>query len=407
MHRRNTPAEAGGRVETTTAGAAGEAAALSIARLSLQGYRNLRQAELDCDPRPVVLIGANGAGKSNLLEALSLLTPGRGLRRARLADLVPRLGSNQGPASQGWAVAARVRTPEGPRDLGTGRDPAAESGNGERRLMKVDGDFVTNQKALGEVLSAVWLTPSMDGLFLEGPTARRRFLDRLVYAFDPAHAGRLSAYERALRDRARLLAAGSADSEWLAALEWTMAERAVAVAAARRDCVAELAGACVESRGPFPQAGLGLAGEVESWLETAPAVEVEERLRQVLAEARGRDAKLGGAAVGVHRSDLVVRHLARGQPAALCSTGEQKALLISIVLAHARLRALAAGAAPLLLLDEIAAHLDQQRREALYDELLALGAQAWMSGTDSTLFAPFGPAAQRFVVHEGAVLREA
>ncbi len=378
--------------------------AVWLARLTLSSFRSYAAAELETDGRPVVLTGANGAGKTNLLEAISYLVPGRGLRGARLSEVdrqppepeAPSEASSSspsGPPSGPWAVSAEVMTPEGPRQLGTGRDPAATGR--ERRLVKVDGSLVSSQQALGDVLGAVWLTPQMDRLFLEGASGRRRFLDRLVLTFDPAHAGRITAYEHALRERARILRGdgGPADPAWLTALEETMAERGIAVAAARRDLVGRLAAACAEAEGAFPRAGLGLAGDLEAWLAEGPALEAEDRFKAALAASRRQDADNGGAALGPHRSDLAVRHLARRMPAAQCSTGEQKALLISIILAHARLVSLERGQAPLLLLDEIVAHLDAQRRAALFEALLSLGAQAWMTGTDRSLFEDIGGAA--------------
>jgi DNA replication and repair protein RecF len=359
----------------------------------------------------VVLAGPNGAGKTNLLEAISYLAPGRGLRRAKLSDVERRATPAAGP----WAVAATAITPQGPRELGTGRDPApgaAANGSGaagrprERRVVRIDGAPVRGQQELGEILAIVWLSPRMDGLFRDGASARRRFLDRLVYGFDPAHAGRVAAYEQALRERARLLRSSAAEAAWLAALEDTMARHGVAIAAARRDLVGRLAQACGAGSGPFPVAGLALDGEAEVALEGQAALVVEDGLRARFAEARSRDAATGGASTGPHRSDLRVGHLERGLPAALCSTGEQKALLISIVLAHARLLALHRSAPPLLLLDEIAAHLDKARRRALFDEILGLGVQAWLTGTDAAVFADFGERA-RFIQVRAATLTPA
>jgi DNA replication and repair protein RecF len=363
----------------------------------LTAFRNYATAELELDARPVVLVGDNGAGKTNLLEALSLLTPGRGLRSARLDELTPR-GPRNDPAP--WAVAAEVETAEGPRRLGTGLDP--DKPEAQRRAVRLDGEAASSQASLGEVLAAVWLTPQMDRLFQEGASGRRRFLDRLVYGFDAAHAGRIAGYEHAMRERGRLLKQGSRDAAWLAALEESMAERSVAIAAARRHAVARLSVAVAEGVGPFPRARLGLLGDAEAWLEELPAVEVESRIAADLAAAREHDAE-GGAARGAHRADLAVAEAAGGMPAESCSTGEQKALLICIVLAHARVLAKERGAPPLLLLDEIAAHLDAARREALYEEVLALGAQAWMTGTEAGFFAPLGAEAQRFTVAAGQV----
>jgi DNA replication and repair protein RecF len=385
-------------------------AGLYVQRLQLTAFRNYARAELAGDGRPVVLTGPNGAGKTNLLEAVSFLAPGRGLRRAGLSEVERHPGS-QGrgqdtgaelPGGQPWAVAARVITPEGPRDLGTGRDAGADGR--ERRLVKIDGEFAGSQQALGEIVAATWLTPQMDRLFQDSPGGRRRFIDRLVYGIDPAHAGRVSGYEHAMRERARLLRGDrEPDPAWLGVLEQRMAERGVAIAAARRQLVDRLASASASGGGPFPKADLGLSGDLETWFDELSALDAEEKMAAALKEARGRDAETGGAAYGPHRADLVARHVARDLPAELCSTGEQKALLISIVLAHARLLAAERGFAPLVLLDEVAAHLDAERRAALFDELVALGAQPWLTGTDPELFAGLKDRAQFFEVREARI----
>jgi DNA replication and repair protein RecF len=376
---------------TTALAMAQAGASLWLSRVSLSDFRSYGQVVVEADARPLVLTGPNGAGKTNLLEAVSLLTPGRGLRRARLEEL-----GRRDALAPAWAVAAEVMTPEGPRSLGTGRDVARPEAAGERRVVKVDGDFARSQQALSEILHMVWLTPPMDGLFRDGASARRRFLDRLVYGFDPAHAGRIAAYEQALRQRARLLKSRQGDGTWLDGLEHGLAEKGVAIAAARRELVARLNQACAAGVGPFPRAAVTIAGEVEDWLEAMPALSAEDTLRDRLAETRARDAEAGGAAVGPHRSDLAVSLLESGLPAAQCST-------LSIVLAHGRLLTQARGTAPILLLDEVAAHLDAGRRAALFEELLALGAQAWLTGTDAEFFAELGDAAQFFEVREAKV----
>ena len=396
--------------------AAGSGRALWLSRLSLSGFRNFREVDLALDSRPLLLSGPNGAGKTNLLEAVSLLSPGRGLRGARLADLDRRGGSNAGPGSGavGWGVAATVETPDGPREIGTGRDPKAAltaqtegprtEGGRERRAVKLDGAFASSQQALAEVVRCVWLTPQMDRLFDDGPSARRRFLDRLVCGFEPAHSGRTAAYETALRERSRLLRDGVRDPAWLGALEATMAEKAVAIAAARRETVARLAGALAEADGPFPRAELGLAGDAEAWLDDSAAVEVEERLAARLAADRAQDAESGGARIGAHRTDLTVAHGRTGMPAALCSSGEQKALLIAMVLAHARLVQLSAGYGPLLLLDEALAHQDAAHCAALFERLLDLGLQVWITGAEPAPFEGLLPHAQRLTLRDGLVL---
>jgi DNA replication and repair protein RecF len=375
---------------------AGAPARLAVTRLTLTDFRCYARERLEADPRPVVLTGPNGAGKTNLLEAISFLVPGRGLRRARLADIARRDGGGT------WGVAARLDGALGTVEVGTGREAAAETIR-ERRAVRIDGEAAKGQAALGAVASAVWLTPRMDRLFSDGGGARRRFLDRLVFASDPAHAGRVSAYDHALRERARLLRGGGADASWLSALEETMAEKGVAVTAARNDMAIRLDAISATAAGPFPGARARLVGAVETWLAEMPALAVEDRLRETLAASRASDAESGGAAVGPQRSDLDVVHTGKDVAAGDCSTGEQKALLIALILAHARLLADERGTLPLLLLDEVVAHLDAERREALFGRILELDVQAWLTGTDADLFASLGPRAQRFRVEDAAV----
>lgn len=367
---------------------------------------------LVADARPVVVVGPNGAGKTNLLEALSFLVPGRGLRNARLTDVGRRDGARppDADAPRPWAVAATVARPGGVVDIGTGLTPAVdgEAAGVLRRRVRIDGIEMRGQAALGRHVRALWLTPEMDRLFTDGAASRRRFLDRLVSAFDAGHAERLGAYERTLRERTRLLRDGAGrgpapDSDWLSALEEVIAGHGIAVAAARAELVRRLNAVCAQGIGPFPAARLELEGTVEDWLEDMPALDAEERFRDALGGGRGHDAETGGAAVGPHRGDLRVTHLARAHPAASCSTGEQKALLISISFGAARLQALDYGGAPLLLLDEVAAHLDADRRRALFDEVSALDSQVWMTGTDPALFAPMGDRAQYFRVEDARI----
>ncbi|MGH7013314.1 MAG: DNA replication/repair protein RecF [Stellaceae bacterium] len=366
----------------------------AVVRLVLTDFRGYARARLVAGPGPVVLTGPNGAGKTNLLEALSFLAPGKGLRRAKLSE-IDRRGAGA------WALAVTATGPAGEFDIGTGRD--AESESGERRHLRIDGMPARSQQDLSERLAVVWLTPQMDRLFADAASGRRRFLDRLATGFDPGHWSRLLAYERAMRERARLLREGAADPFWLKALEEIMAETGVALAAARLETVARLAAACAEAPGPFPRAGLTLAGAVEGWLETTPALAAEEAFRAALNDARGFDRDSGVTQTGPHRSDLLARHLGTGEAAGLCSTGEQKALLIAIVLAYARLLAVQRGASPVLLLDEVTAHLDAARRSALFQALRTLGAQCWLAGTDAALFAELRGHAQFFAVADAAV----
>jgi DNA replication and repair protein RecF len=380
-------------------------AILAVRQLRLSDFRNYAQLRLDCGPEPVVLVGANGAGKTNLLEALSFLVPGRGLRRARLDELARRqIGKTNGADGAGtWAVAATLDTPDGRLAIGTGLEPPRADGAALRRAVRIDGRPAASQTVLGRHVAVVWLTPQLDRLFLDGPGERRRFLDRLVTALHPDHAGDVAAYENALRQRARLLSEGSRDPHWLTVLEDTMARHGVALAAQRADTVQRLDAAARLGVGPFPRAALAMAGEVDSWLAAMAAIDAEDLMRGALAASRLRDSESGTTSCGPHRSDLAVRHLDLDLPAAEGSTGQQKALLVSIALAHARLVALSRGCPPLLLLDEIAAHLDAERRLALFDEVVALGAQSWMTGTDAALFAPLGPRAQLMRVADGTI----
>jgi DNA replication and repair protein RecF len=377
-------------------------AVLAVRQLRLTDFRNYRQLRLDCDMAPVVLVGANGAGKTNLLEALSFLVPGRGLRRARLDEVCRRTRSKE-PQPAAWAVAATLDTPDGRLAIGTGLEPARSETSLPRRVVRIDGRPASSQTALGLHVAAVWLTPQLDRLFLDGASERRRFLDRLVTALHPEHAGDVAAYENALRQRARLLGEGNRDPHWFTALEDTMARHGVALAANRADTVQRLDAAARLGVGPFPRAALAMAGEIDGWIAAMPAIDAEDRLRAQLAANRLRDAEAGTTSCGPHRSDLAVRHLDLDLPAAEGSTGQQKALLVSIALAHARLVALSRGRPPLLLLDEIAAHLDAERRAALFDEVLALGVQSWMTGTDADLFKPLAGRAQVLRVVDGSI----
>ncbi len=361
----------------------------AVTRLTLTDFRCYARLRVDVAREPVVLTGPNGAGKTNLLEALSYLAPGKGLRRARLAEPDRRVGDE--PAGR-WAVAATVESGTGTCAVGTGRE--AET---ERRSVRIDG-ATRSQKDLSALLNVVWLTPEMDRLFMEGPSARRRFLDRLVFGFDPEHAGRVAAYEHCLRERARLLADGGGDPAWLDVLEDGMARNGIAVAAARAVTAARLDRAASEGIGPFPAARLAMAGDLDLWLAAEPALAVEDRLRQALKNGRAHDAQAGGAIAGPHRGDLAVRFAPKDRPAAECSTGEQKALLLSIVIAVTREMIHERGEPPVLLLDEVVAHLDGARRAALFDELAALGVQAWLTGTDDELFAGLRGRAQFFRV---------
>ncbi|UCI19399.1 DNA replication/repair protein RecF [Mesorhizobium sp. B2-1-8] len=367
-----------------------------ISKLTLTNFRNYATLAIDVAPGAVVFSGDNGAGKTNLLEAISFLTPGRGLRRAPYGDVAREGGDG------GFALHARLDGPDGEVEIGTGISggDTAESG----RRVRINGAAARAEDML-EWLRVVWLTPAMDSLFT-GPAAdRRRFLDRLVLAIDPGHGQRALDYEKAMRGRNRLLTEGSRDIGWFEAIETQMAETGVAIAAARSEMVRLLAAMIgrLPDTGPFPQADIGLSGDLEAEIAGAPAVDVEERFRRALADGRDRDRAAGRTLEGPHRSDLVVRHRPKAMPAELCSTGEQKALLVGIVLSHARLTGEMSGLTPILLLDEIAAHLDGGRRAALFSILEDLNCQAFMTGTDAALFSSLHGRAQFLTVDHGMV----
>ncbi|NKB20465.1 MAG: DNA replication/repair protein RecF [Alphaproteobacteria bacterium] len=382
---------------------------MAVQRLVLTDFRCYASLRLNIDAPLITLTGANGAGKTNLLEAISFLVPGRGLRAARLTDIARRGGDGAEPV-QRWGVAATVDGLDGVYEVGTGVSDEVPVEN-PRRAVRINGAPARGQAALGERLSALWLTPDMQRLFTEGASGRRRFLDRLVFGFDPAHAGRLKAFERAMRERSSLLQreatnGDAADPAWLDVLEETIVEKGVAIAAARIALIDRLNPACAMGIGPFPSASLALDGVLDGWLNTMPAVEAEDQYRAALVASRGVDQIGRSAVIGPQKSDFAVTHILKNVPAGQCSTGEQKALLISIVLANARLQSLERGAVPILLLDEIAAHLDEGRREALFAEIQALGAQAWMTGTDPSLFVPLSGTAQHFTVANAEVTEQ-
>jgi DNA replication and repair protein RecF len=350
--------------------------------LTLTDFRSYERAQLRADGRTVFLFGPNGAGKTNLLEAVSLLAPGRGLRGAALAEVGRREpGEAQG---RSWAVSVLIEGPQGPLRIGTGVDMPGAA----RRLVRIEGEPAAPGR-LTDHVRPIWLTPAQDRLFLDGAGERRRFFDRLTYAAEPAHAQIAAAYEKALRERLRLLVDGPADPAWLKALEAQMGRSGAALALARLRTLEALQ-AEIDARAdrPFPQAGLDLTGEWETLARQGPpAGEIEARLVAALHRSRERDAAAGRSLTGPHRGDLEVIHREKGRPAAQCSTGEQKALILNLVLAQAaRLSRAESAPNPILLLDEVAAHLDPFRRAALFDEITALGLQAFLTGTDEALF---------------------
>ena len=369
-----------------------------VRRLMLRDFRSYGALDVAFDGPLIALTGENGAGKTNLIEALSLFSPGRGLRRAELSEFA-RIGG-----AGGFAVSIELEEDGDRRQLGVGVE--ADSSGALQRIARIDRAPAPSARAFSDHLRFVWLTPAMDQLFAGPANERRRFLDRLVLAIDPQHGARVNQFERALRGRNKLLEQGGRNASWLDAIEREAAELGVAIAAARVECVLRLAGAIAAERddaSPFPWAEIAIDGIVETWAMERPALEAEDLFRERLAQDRARDAAAGRTLTGPHLSDLIVRHGPKAAAAAQCSTGEQKALLVGLVLAHARLVAEMSGLAPLALLDEVAAHFDPRRRQALFEALARIGGQVFVTGADPQAFA--GLAAEMHEVVEGRVRR--
>lgn len=382
-----------------------DAASPSVARvaltaLTLTDFRNYGRLSVALDGRSVVLVGANGSGKTNLLEAVSFLSPGRGLRRATY-DAVARVGG-----SGGWTVHATLKTGDDTVSIGTGMQPDPASAGARSRRIRIDGEDAGTSDALLDHLDVLWLTPAMDGLFTGAAGDRRRFLDRLVMGLDAAHGRRVSAYEKAVRHRNKLLEDFGADPTWLEAIETEIARHGAAMASARAGLVSrfrDTIAALPDDASAFPRADLALDGPIETLAAELDPDALTDAFSRRLHEGRPRDRAAGRTLTGPHRTDLVVTHAEKAMPAAQASTGEQKALLIGLVLAHATLVARANARAPVLLLDEVAAHLDPGRRAALFDRLDGLGGQTFMTGTDPLLFEAVGARAQTFQVSEGSL----
>ncbi len=367
-----------------------------ISSIQLSDFRNYSSLSLRLRDAHVVLSGANGSGKTNLLEAISFLSPGRGLRRVSYPDIA----RENGPGS--WAMASELHGDYGETKLGAGLQPGP-NGDLQRRI-RVNGANIKSSERLGDHVSILWLTPMMDSLFTGPASERRKWLDRMVLAIDKSHGSRVNAFEKAMRQRNRLLDEAPHETVWLEGIEAQMAEFGVAIATARSELVSLLIQSISHlhsAETAFPMAQVGLNGNLEEKAFLMPAIECEETYREQLVQMRGRDRAAGRTLEGPHRSDLAVNHVGKEMPAAKCSTGEQKALLLGIVLAHAHLVAKRNQKSPIVLLDEVAAHLDETRRLALFDILDRLGCQAWVTGTDDPVFAPLGERAQRFIVDNG------
>ena len=371
---------------------------LRLTRLDLTDFRNYASLTWRPASRLVTIFGPNGSGKTNLLEAVSLVVPGRGLRGARIGELARR-----GQDRPAWAVAARFITRDGETEIGTGTPPGGPS---ERRVFRLDGATPRSQAEIAARIAAVWLTPQMDRLFQEGASGRRRFLDRLVFALEPAHARQIAAHEAAMANRNRLLAEGRADASWLTGLEDQMARHSVAATVSRAALVARLNAAMATGAKDFPAARMTLSCPIADHLASVPALQAEDWLRDSLAANRARDTAAGSASLGAHRSDMALEDAATGLSAAQASTGQQKALLIGTILAHAVLIEQIRGSAPLLLLDEPTVHLDPARRHALFEALIRLPAQVLLTGTDAETFLSLADIAEGLEVAGGELHRD-
>ncbi|MBX9805277.1 MAG: DNA replication/repair protein RecF [Alphaproteobacteria bacterium] len=398
---------------------------MGLSRLVLHQFRNYQELDLSLKGGPIILTGPNGAGKTNILEAISFLSPGRGLRSIKLSQVTNLRSQNRdAERAPAWAISATVNTNVGPVQLGTGLDYTT-TGN-ERRLIKVNGQPAKNQASLTDWISVIWVTPQMDRLFLEGASTRRKFIDRLVFALDPTHATRIHRYDHHLRERAHLLREGRYDPLWVSTLERHLAEDGVAIVVARHQVVKSLEEAQRQDKTyPFPQFHAQMTGEVEVWLENQPALAVEDTYAEKLNLCRRHDGETGGASIGPHRSDFQVHHLAKQLPAELCSTGEQKMLLLAVTLAFARVQEEHRTCPAILLLDDVAAHLDDRHRLTLFQEICSstmesssgssLGSlkedsrgpfQVWMTGTDKSTFQGLNSQAQFLTVHNATLTND-
>ncbi len=386
-----------------------------VTRLTLTDFRNYQFLRINATLNPVVIYGENGSGKTNILEAISFLTPGRGLRGARLADIrriTPALVHDEYRpellSNVSWAVSATVQNNGDEISIGTAAERAQKESeealkNFDRRTVRINGEKISSQAELGRYFSAIWLTPQMDRLFRGGSQPRRSFLDRLVYAFDTEHAKRTANFEHYYKEWFQLLKSGRQDAFWLSSLEENMAATGVAIAAARREQIAKLNRFIeTEPDDVFPSVRLELDGLIEKMLDQKSALQTEDYYRMRLAEQR-RNVLYNDQVDGVNRTDFKVYYRKKAMPAELCSTGEQKSLLISIILAQSKCQTLHKGFAPVLLLDEVVAHLDDLKREALLEKIRDLGVQAWITSTDRGLFASMEGLAQFFEVKNGSI----
>ena len=381
---------------------------LAVTFLNLINFRCYERETLEVDRRPIIISGPNGTGKTNLLEALSFLTPGRGLRGAKLNEIARRSYEKLGQGVK-WGVSAKVSVGNEAMGVGTGCENIEGVNNSsnrkERRIIKIDGVLLKKQSDLGKYISAQWLTPQMDRLFLEGASSRRRFFDQLISGLDSGHRGLITEYQYSVKSRNRLLKNNILDAKWLSPIEEVISRTGVAIAVRRIEAIGRLQKQVRKNIGAFPGAIIKVTGQIEGWLVSDPALLVEDRFLEALRNSREKDGNSGITSTGPHRSDFEVFHGNTEIEAANCSTGEQKSLLIGILLAFTRLQAEHGGFMPFLLLDEIMAHLDESRRRSLAELILDMGAQVWITGTDRKLLNVFEDQAQYLTVNDGKIIK--
>lgn len=367
----------------------------SVSSFTLKNFRNYSSAQCEVSATVIVITGSNGIGKTNILEAISMLIPGKGLRKSSILEI------ENTESNAPWVVSASVEYGNAKYHIGTGRDQ-----QNDKRIVKINGEVLKAQSKLAEYCSILYLTPEMDRIFTESRSERRGFMDQLATNFDPEHARRMAIYNYALKARKKLLENSNADPDWITVLERRMAEQGVAIAASRLEKLEWTKDAIDQGISNFPKAILSLEGEVEGWVEKMPAIQAENLFKETLQNNRKLDRETGRTHTGIHRTDFIVYHREKNQDISICSTGEKKALLLAIILANARAKGVCSLGIPILLLDEVVAHLDDRRRSSLADEILSLNAQCWMTGTDKTLFDPFQRSVQHLTVKNGNILEQ-
>jgi DNA replication and repair protein RecF len=371
---------------------------LAVEKLDLINFRNYSQISLKLEAKPIIITGPNGSGKTNILEAISFLSPGRGLRNAKLKDI------DNKNTNLTWKVRCLIKSTIGRNLIETGRVQNNDSYKRDKRFIKIDDIIAKSASEISNIFSVIWLVPQLDQIFMGASSERRKFFDRMVYNFDPNHASHVIKYDYYMRERFKLLKTKQYDTQWLSIIEQHMAEMGVAIAAARMQSLAYIQHCISEAKTSFPKPHIYLTGEIETMIDKTPAIEIEEYFKEILSQNRQKDTETNQTNFGVHKSDMITIHDKKNLYANLCSTGEQKAMLVAITLAEARARIKWRSSVPILLLDEVMAHLDERRRTSLFDEILHMKAQCWITGTDDNMFQYLNKNAQYLHIKNGAFI---